>query len=265
MLILMQRLILIILLGLGPILNAQSNMNGFYCDPETGLCVIPEVEDTAAPAEVWKEDEEIIYVGDPMCSWCWGISPALHQLELQAAGAGIPFRIVVGGLRPGGGDPWNDQFQKFLKHHWEEVNQRSGQPFGFDLFERDNFNYDTEPSCRAVVAARLLDPTKEHRFFELVQHHFYVRNEDPTQAAFYEPICKTLGLDYQQFLDRFNAQDVRDLTRAEFALNRQWGVRGYPTVIFRKGEKLYSLAGGYATFEQMWAQLQNLSGVQSNP
>ena len=258
---------IILLLGFTGSLYAQNTMEnkGFYCDPETGLCTIPDVDHSATATIDFKEDQEIIYVGEPMCSWCWGISPALHQLEMRAAEDGIPFRIVVGGLRPGGGDPWNEQFQNFLKHHWEEVNARSGQPFGYTLFERESFNYDTEPSCRAVVAARQLDPAKEHRFYELVQHHFYVKSEDPNQEEFYRPICAELDLDYQQFLALFNSQEVRDLTQAEFAMNRQWGVRGYPTVLFRKGDQLYRVAGGYATYEQMWGQVDRLVSAGSNP
>ncbi len=27
-----------------------------------------------------QTDLEFIYVGDPMCSWCWGFSPALEQM-----------------------------------------------------------------------------------------------------------------------------------------------------------------------------------------
>ena len=248
-------------------LSAQSDMEnqGFYCDPETGLCTIPEVQPSDVKAVETSEELEVIYVGDPMCSWCWGISPALHQLELRAAQDGIPFRIVVGGLRPGGGDPWNTQFQDFLKHHWEEVNQRSGQPFGYALFDRESFNYDTEPSCRAVVAARQMDPTKEHQFFELVQHYFYVRSEDPNQAEFYKPICEQLGLDYATFLELFQSKEIRELTQAEFNLNRQWGVRGYPTVLLRKDNQLHLLARGYSSYEQMWSLVNNVLTAESNP
>ncbi|MEO0723993.1 MAG: DsbA family protein [Bacteroidota bacterium] len=258
---------IIFMLGLTASLHAQNTMEnkGFYCDPETGLCTIPHVDHSAATTVEFKEDEEIIYVGDPMCSWCWGISPALHQLEVSVAQQGLPFRIVVGGLRPGGGDPWNEQFQDFLKHHWAEVNERSGQPFGYTLFERETFNYDTEPSCRAVIVARKMDPAQEHHFFELVQHYFYVRSEDPTEAEFYRPICKELGLDYEQFVRLFNSQEVRDITQAEFAMNRQWGVRGYPTVLYRKADKLYLIARGYATFEQMQGQIDQFVKVESNP
>jgi putative protein-disulfide isomerase len=166
-----------------------------------------------------------------MCSWCWGISPALHELEQRAKQRGIAFRIVVGGLRPGGGDEWNEQFTSFLQHHWEEIHQRTGQPFNYALLQRDSFNYDTEPSCRAVVAARTLDPNAEHLFFELVQHHFYVQNQDPNQVDFYAPICTKLDLDFDAFKALFESEEIKKRTQSEFAINRQWGVRGYPTVL----------------------------------
>jgi putative protein-disulfide isomerase len=88
---------------------------------------------------------------------------------------------------------------EFLRHHWEEIHERSGQPFNYALLQRDSFNYDTEPACRAVVAARTLDPNAEHLFFELVQHHFYVQNQDPNQVDFYAPICTKLELDFARF------------------------------------------------------------------
>lgn len=233
------------------------------CDPETGLCILPAFEGEVSEPIEFREDVEIIYVGDPMCSWCWGISPALHELEQRAKQEGIAFRIIVGGLRPGGGDEWNEQFTGFLRHHWEEVNQRSGQPFNFQLLEQKEFNYDTEPGCRAVVAARAMDAQVEHLFFELVQHHFYVQNQDPNQVAFYQPICEKLGLDFAEFKALFESEEIKQRTHSEFAVNRQWGVRGYPTVLLRKDNQLHMLAGGYASSEEMWQGLEAVLPVAS--
>ncbi|MFK8163485.1 MAG: DsbA family protein [Lewinella sp.] len=232
---------------------------GATCDPLTGLCT-PAPLGAAAEAKVeFRDDVEIIYVGDPMCSWCWGISPALNRLEKAAAANGIPYRIVLGGLRPGGGQTWDEEFKGFLSHHWDEVNKRSGQPFGDKLFERDNFNYDTEPSCRAVVAARSMNPAIESRFFELTQHGFYVLNEDPSEANFYAPICEKLGLDFDRFKTLFQSAEMKAATMADFQLNRGWGVTGYPTVVFRKGDQLMAIARGFAEFEQMWGAVNQLS------
>lgn len=228
------------------------------CDPLTGLCEIPDFSAAMEPEIQFDGETEIIYIGDPMCSWCWGISPQLNALERYGKSIKVPFRLVMGGLRPGGGDPWNEEFKNFLKHHWEEVNKRSGQPFGMRLFEKENFNYDTEPACRAVVTIRELSPEKTLPFYELVQHFFYVKNDDPNQVAFYQPICEKLEIEYSEFKAFFSSIKAKELTQKDFTLNRQWGIRGYPSVVVRKGQELHLIANGYASFEDLKERLDKL-------
>ena len=218
------------------------------CNPTTGLCTIPDFEASTEPSS-WKTGEELIYIGDPMCSWCWGISPELNALERYTSAESIPFTILMGGLRPGGGEEWNDQFKNYLKHHWKEVNKRSGQPFDFSFFDQADFDYDTEPPCRATVTARTIAPEKALTFYELVQHHFYVQSKDPKEVSFYQPICQQLSIDYDQFAELFGSQEMKATTASDFAQSRQWGVRAYPSVVYRKDQQLYLIAQGYATYE----------------
>ena len=221
----------------------------FVCDPETGLCHPIDIEGPTSH-KVEKEDgKEIIYVGDPMCSWCWGISN--HLIQLKDHYSKFQFSIVVGGLRPGGGDPWNKKMKDFLKHHWDEVNKRSGQPFGDQLFQLEHFNYDTEPSCRAVVASRKWMGDYELDFFEAVSRKFYVENEDPNEMNFYQSICEEFAIPFDDFSTVFNSEEAKRKTLEDFQLNRSWGVRGYPTVLFRIDKQLYQVSGGYADFERM--------------
>lgn len=225
---------------------------GNYCDPVTGICAPSTLQElnTIGTNEI-ADRQEIIYVGDPMCSWCWGISPALKQLRDHFIPEKIAYRVLVGGLRPGGGDKWDDSMKGFLRHHWEQVSAASGQPFGYDLMELDEFNYDTEPSCRAVVAARPLVREKEMEFFEAIQRKFYVESQDPNEVSFYESICKAFDVDFSEFKTRFESEEAKKETMEEFQLNRSWGVSGYPTVILLNNDKLHMIAHGYATFEQM--------------
>jgi putative protein-disulfide isomerase len=44
----------------------------------------------------------LLYVMDPMCSWCWGFAPVLESLAEQAAAAGVGLQLVLGGLRRDG-------------------------------------------------------------------------------------------------------------------------------------------------------------------
>lgn len=222
------------------------------CDPETGLCALPGAEPTRAEPNA-EFVTEVLYVGDPMCSWCWGISPGLHQLETEANRRGIPFRTLVGGLRPGGGDPWSDQFKDFLRHHWEEISARTGQPFSTQFLARESFNYDTEPACRAFIVIRgMLDgspgpATRAYETFASIQRKFYDEGQDPTVASFYESICTALGLDYEMFMNRFNHADAKRATSDEFRKVRDLGVSGFPTVLFRGRSGLEVLASGFTT------------------
>lgn len=225
------------------------------CDLETGICAPGNIENAVVEEES-TNNGHIIYVGDPMCSWCYGIGKEL--IKLKAAFQKTEFQIVVGGLRPGGGDTWNDKFKGFLKLHWEEVNKRSGQEFGNKLFDLDYFNYDTEPSCRAVVASRPWTKSNELDFFESVSRRFYLDNEDPNQLAFYHNLCIQFDIPFDDFKKSFNSEETKYLTNQEFQLNRQWGVTGYPTVLYKKDNQLFQINHGYTSVEEMTKVINNI-------
>ena len=241
--------ILLFIISTIPTMSQTRNIE-VSCDPETGLCKMPEFSSNSNSKIDWKTDEEIIYIGDPMCSWCWGISPHLNALQRYGQKEGIPFTIVMGGLRPGGGDEWGSKFKDFLMHHWEDVNKRSGQPFGFDLFKQENFNYNTEPACRSVVTVRTIAPQKVLRFYELVQSSFYVESNDPNQIEFYQPICKKLDINFEEFSQKFSSKEMRDATSKEL------GVSGFPSVIYRKKDQVSFISRGYSNYETMKEALE---------
>ncbi len=230
-------------------------MKSQQCEPESGVCAASSGADvTNAPPDK-AASMEVVYIGDPMCSWCWGISPVIQKLQTDCTAQGLAFRLVVGGLRPGGGDPWNHQFRRFLKQHWQQISDMTGQPFRFGLLDREKFNYDTEPACRAVVAARCLPKVQELSFFTAVQQRFYVDNEDPAQCGFYSTICQQQGVDFDAFSIRFHSPEARAETLAEFELSRGWGVSGFPTVLLRMNGSHHVLVTGYATYQDIEQRL----------
>ena len=223
------------------------------CDAEAGLCELPGPALGRAEPRSDKGRGEVLYVGDPMCSACWGISPALAHLEAAAAMRRIPFRIVVGGLRAGGGDAWTPDFRDFLRHHWEETGARTGQPFSTRFMDRASFDYDTEPACRAFVVLReMLDDrggsaTGAYEVFAAIQRKFYADAEDPTVTSFYRSICAAYDLDFSTFVRRFEHADSKRATAVEFQEARALGVRAFPTVLYRDAASARVLAIGHAT------------------
>lgn len=97
------------------------------------------------------------------------------------------------------------QLKGFLRHHWEEVAQRSGQPFSYELLDREDFVYDTEPAARAVVLAKQLAPERSWEMFTGIQHAFYAENRDTNELETYLELAEKLGIDRQTFAARFVA------------------------------------------------------------
>ena len=203
---------------------------------------------------------KLIYIGDPMCSWCYGISEELTKTADHYKET-LETELIVGGLRPGGGEKWDAKFKDFLKHHWEDVGMRSGQPFKFDLLEWESFDYDTEPSCRAVVAVLDIDKSKALSFFKYVQKGFYLENRDPKQTEFYKPICESLDIDYNDFKTKFESDVYRQKTIQHFERSAQMGVRSFPTIALEHENKLHLISSGYSTFESMKGRINEVLGI----
>lgn len=233
------------------------------CDPVTGACLLPDLEkpvDFAAPAT--RQGWAVRYIGDPMCSWCWGISPTVGAVEAFCEAEGIEFSITMGGLRVGGGDPWNAAFKDFLRNEWRQIIQTTGQPFGFTLLEAPHFDYDTEPACRAVATVKLLQ-ARNHlpnstalKFFSAVQRKFYVEGQDPKVEDFYASICANLALDFDEFRALFDSPEALQAVQQEFVRCRQWGVRSFPTLLLERHGETELLAVGFVTAEQMLSRLR---------
>ncbi len=198
----------------------------------------------------------IIYIGDPMCSWCWGAAPEITSLK-EAYQAEFDFKIIQGGLRPGTTQVMSPRQKQFLREHWEEIQQMTGQAFRFDLLETEDFVYDTEPPARAVVAVRNIKPALEFDFFKSVQKAFYVDNQDTNLTETYLNLCEEYFIDTEAFKQEYLSRETKVRTEADFEKARMLGVLGFPTILFKVGEKHKQVARGYASFTNMQTQVEH--------
>ena len=125
----------------------------------------------------------LLYVMDPMCSWCWGFAPVANALVEQAQAAGVDVHLIVGGLRTGSGSALEPTTRRYILEHWQAVTEATGQPFKIEGALPDGFVYDTEPACRALVTARSLAPDCAWKLLGLIQHAFYAEGRDVTHAS----------------------------------------------------------------------------------
>jgi putative protein-disulfide isomerase len=197
------------------------------------------------------------YYGDPMCSWCWGITPHLERI-MEYFKLQLKFETVLGGLRPGGGEPWSNSMKEMLQVHWEHVQARSGQEFNYNLLQWNSFNYDTEPSCRAVRVARDLIPKTEYDFFKEIQFKFYVKNEDPTKLEFYQSICEKFEISFQIFKERFSSDDYKKLVKEDFIRSSFYGITSFPSLVLTIDDRIELITKGYSDFESMRKRIETV-------
>lgn len=242
------------------------------CDPQLGACTpLPSsplhAGSPAGGPSTAVPTATVHYVGDPMCSWCWGIAPTVEALAGECARLGLGFRLTVGGLRPGGGDAWTPEFRAFLRREWERIASVTGQPFGFGLLQRAAYDYDTEPACRAVLAVQRLaqggDPLLSLRWFAAMQRRFYVEGDDPQAAGFYTPLCDAFGVNAAAFAAEWGSLGARQATHQAFDQVRRWGVRSFPTFLLEKAGHILPLATGHVQLQPLLERLQQLQ--QASP
>ena len=198
----------------------------------------------------------LIYVMDPMCSWCWGFAPVVQALAEQASAVGVGMRLVVGGLRRERRVMDRAGRERTLSY-WRAVHDASGQPFDLDGGLPDGLIYDTEPACRALVAARDLDERRVGALARRMQQAFYVERCDVTQAQRLVELAEEVGLARAAFAERFDSQAIRDATAADFDWARNLGIAGFPTLLAEHDGQLALLTNGYqplATLQPLLAR-----------
>lgn len=196
-----------------------------------------------------RRDLEFVYVGDPMCSWCWGFAPALEELQDRYD---IPLRTVMGGLRTGAAANEMDQASRDqLASYWDGVAERTGQPFTNASLQRAGWRYDTEPSCRAVVAMRELAPELTLQWVARLHRAFYVEGLDITDLDVFSELLDGFDVDPARYRRTLTDPQTLELTRQDFAEAQGYGVAGFPTVLFRDGDELGVVTRGFVEWSQL--------------
>ena len=197
---------------------------------------------------------EFIYVGDVMCSWCWGFAPTLHLLEERF---GLPIRVINGGLRPGPhSQELDDQMAGYLGNHWEKVAEASGQPFDPSFLERrDGWRFDSETPAIAVTAMRDRDEKSALSFFADIQMAFFAEGVDITDPAEYRNLVKGYPVEADLFLDYLVSPEARSAAWKDFERARSLGIASFPALLLRTNGRLAIVTKGWQPYEKLEAPL----------
>jgi putative protein-disulfide isomerase len=196
------------------------------------------------------------YFADPMCSWCWGFSPVIEAVR-DAYRDRMKISLVLGGLRPGTLEPQTPQAREEILHHWHQVHERTGQGFKFEGAMPAGFVYDTEPPSRAVACMADVNPAMIFPMLKAAQSAFYLDNRDITQTAVLAELAVELGMDEGEFLTAFDSVSARHRTQEHFRMSREWGIRGFPTVVLQRNKQLDLITSGWQPLDQIISSIDS--------
>ena len=203
----------------------------------------------------------LVYFADPMCSWCYGFGPELVKvIEHESQTKAVRLDLIMGGLRAYDKTVMDEASKDDVRTHWEHVAERSGLPFDDSAMAAAGFVYDTEPACRAVVAARHLQASAALDVLHSIQRAFHADGRDVTKFEVLADVARACGLPGSAFDEAFGSAAMKEATREDFALAQRVGAVGFPTLCVDGGDKLLLINAGYARAEQVVAGLARLGG-----
>lgn len=193
---------------------------------------------------------QLIFVLDPMCSWCWGFHPVIEALRKNHSDT-YTFSVVMGGLRTKGQMHWGEESKRHLKSTWDAVYQVTNQPFNYTLLNQSHFDYDTHPSCKAVITVRELYGEKAaFSYLHEIQKAFYTEAKDITSV---EILSSYVTQDKEAFLSFYHSERAHTLMEHDFAKARSMGANAFPSIVKIDEDGHMICLKGYRSLENILA------------
>lgn len=200
----------------------------------------------------------LVYVHDPMCSWCWAFRPALETLRRDLP-LGLEFQRLLGGLAPDADTPMPEDMQRYLQQTWRRILQQvPDTEFNFEFWSRCKPRRSTYPACRAVIAARYQEPAAEDAMILAIQRAYYTQARNPSLKATLIELSAEIGIDSVRFRAGLDAPDTHDKLLEEIATGRSLGADSFPELVLVSGDSRWQIPVDYHEPQRMLERINEL-------
>ncbi len=198
----------------------------------------------------------LVFVTDPMCSWCWGMADDVERVRQEFAGS-VACDLMVGGINVESQNVVSERALGRFEQLWRNVTAVTGQTFSMQLPASGKFVYNSLPACRAVVAARRLTAAPPFEYLYLLQKALFVDARDTSDVVVLQDIAGSMGVDENDFLATYHDAACASQLNAEIGSARKFGTRALPAVLIDAGDGLGLLAGGYVQADMLIEQVRS--------
>jgi putative protein-disulfide isomerase len=200
-------------------------------------------------------NKKLIYVHDPMCSWCFGFSQVYQQITEQLP-ENIELIRLLGGLAPDTNEFMPESTRQMVQQNWRRIEQHiPGVEFNYDFWTKCQPRRATYPACRAVIAAREQGNEFDVLMTQQIQQAYYRQARNPSDNETLIELAGELGLDKNRFSEQLVAGQTHQQLLDEIATVHAIGISGFPSLILQEDDRFKPVSVNYtnvnAVLEQM--------------
>ena len=200
---------------------------------------------------------KVVFVTDPMCSWCWGMTTDIERTRRDSATA-FDFDVLLGGINISSTQPITDFARSRLASIWRTVNEVTAARFGAGLPAGD-FVYNSTRACVAVEAVRRILRRPPFDYLVKLQTRFFVDGLDVTGAELLRDEAVSIGVAAGAFDEAMQSLQTLTRVRDGFALAKSYGTAALPSVLLEVGGVRRLVAGGYVDAPTLRTMLERLT------
>ena len=169
----------------------------------------------------------------------------------------IDFDLILAGINTHGTQPIGDYGRRYLMRLWQDVENTTGQKFGYKLPEE--YIHDSSRTCLALQAARQLTGQVPFLFLHELQQRFFVLGENVTDQATIDRAAEQVGLPVAELQREMDREVTLEQLRFQFQNAQGFGTQALPSLVVREEDlSLRLLAGGYVDTDMMQVLLAEL-------
>ncbi|NDK56591.1 DsbA family protein [Pontibacter fetidus] len=196
----------------------------------------------------------ILYVTNPMCSWCYGFTQVVRRLAALWRGR-LQVQVQLGNLQAYATEPLQREERERLATSWHWVQQRTHLPFDFRFFLQKHYVFDTEPACRALLCMRLLRPVLTLEVLRALHSAFFADGLDLTDTAVLTNIARMFGVSENLFLTLFESEEVMQQLDEEFEAVARLGATNFPSVFLQTRQGVELVSKGFCQLDELEQRL----------
>ena len=220
------------------------------CTQEMGTII--QSGSTASPIA------RLIYIHDPMCSWCYAFSKSWAALQAELP-EDIAIIYLAGGLAPDTTEPMPLNMQHTIQHIWQRIEQTvPGVSFNYDFWSRNTPIRSTYPACRAVLAARKQQAESEPEMVHAIHRAYYQKALNPSLPETLQECAQEIGLDVAVFGRDLISSEIDDDLQHEIRQSRQLGVCSYPSLRLVHNNAIFPIPIDYLNHRSMRDEINRI-------